>query len=44
VSISVDSKLMLYIIVGFLLIVDGVTSIPSHISRISYFSYLYQYK
>ena len=36
VSISMDSKLLLYIIVGFLLIVDGVTNIPSHISRISY--------
>jgi len=35
VSISIDSKLLLYIIVGFLLIVDGVTNIPSHISRIS---------
>ena len=39
VSISIDSKLLLYIIVGFLLIVDGVTNIPSHIARISY---LYQ--
>jgi hypothetical protein len=36
VSNSIDSKLLLYIIVGFLLIVDGVTRIPLHISRISY--------
>jgi hypothetical protein len=35
VSISIDSKLLLYIIVGFLLIVDGVTNIPLLISRIS---------
>ena len=36
VSISIDSKLLLYIIVGFLLIVDGVTRIPLNIPRISY--------
>lgn len=36
VSISIDSKLLLYKIVGFLLIIDGVTIIPSHISRINY--------
>jgi hypothetical protein len=35
-SNSIDSKLLLYIIVGFLLIVDGVTRIPLHIPRISY--------
>ena len=39
VSISMDSKLLLYIIVGFLLIVDGVTSIPSNISRIIYLNH-----
>jgi hypothetical protein len=39
-SISIDSKLLLYIIVGFLLIVDGVTYIPLHISRISYLYHL----
>lgn len=39
VIISIDSKLLLFIIVGFLLIVDGVTSIPSHISRISYLNH-----
>jgi hypothetical protein len=40
VNISIDSKLLLYIIVGFLLIVDGVTNIPSDISRISYSYYI----
>lgn len=39
-SISIDSKLLIYIIVGFLLIVDGVTKIPSHISRIRKLYYI----